>query len=100
MKLRHSRLPDAARPGNGRDPAIRTGGPGPLSGTDRRPLGPGAVAFLTLGVAWAVALAAGWGIGYLVDRWAGTSPLFSLVGLAFGVVVAVLMTVVRVRKYL
>jgi F0F1-type ATP synthase assembly protein I len=64
------------------------------------PLGPAAVAFLTLGVAWAAALAAGWGIGYLVDRWAGTSPIFMLVGLAFGAVLAVLMTIVRVRKYL
>jgi hypothetical protein len=30
----------------------------------------------------------------------GTSPLFTLLGLAFGVLVAVLMTVARVRKYL
>jgi F0F1-type ATP synthase assembly protein I len=64
------------------------------------PLGQGAVAFLTLGIAWAVALAAGWGIGYLVDRWAGTSPAFTLVGLALGVVLAVMMTVARIRKYL
>jgi F0F1-type ATP synthase assembly protein I len=64
------------------------------------PLGPGAVAFLTLGVAWAVALAAGWGIGYLVDQWAGTGPAFTLVGLALGVVLAVLITIDRVRKYL
>ncbi len=73
---------------------------GASSGGRPPPLGPGAVAFLTLGVAWAVALAAGWGIGYLLDRWVGTSPLFSLVGLAFGLVIAVLMTIVRVRKYL
>ncbi len=64
------------------------------------PLGPGAVAFLTLGIAWAAALAVGWGLGYLVDRWAGTSPAFTLVGLACGVILAVLMTVARVRKYL
>jgi F0F1-type ATP synthase assembly protein I len=64
------------------------------------PLGPGAVAFLTLGIAGAVALVAGGAIGYLIDRWAGTSPLFTLVGLGFGVVLAVLMTVARVRKYL
>ncbi|MGH9081518.1 MAG: AtpZ/AtpI family protein [Acidimicrobiales bacterium] len=64
------------------------------------PLGPGAVAFLTLGVAWAVALAVGWGLGYLVDQWAGTGPIFTLLGLAFGVVLAVLITIDRVRKYL
>jgi F0F1-type ATP synthase assembly protein I len=63
-------------------------------------LGAGAVAFLTLGIAWAAALAVGWGIGYLIDRWAGTSPVFTLVGLACGVVLAVLMTIARVRKYL
>jgi hypothetical protein len=64
------------------------------------PLGPGAVAFLTLGMAWAVALAAGGGLGYLIDQWAGTSPIFTLVGLALGLVLAVLMTIDRVRKYL
>ena len=51
-------------------------------------------------MAWAVALAAGWGIGYLLDQWIGTSPVLSLVGLVFGLVVAVLMTIVRVRRYL
>ncbi len=72
-----------------------------VSPPERSPsLAPGAVAFLTLGVAWAVALAVGWGIGYLIDRWAGTSPIFTLVGLGFGVVLAVLLTIDRVRKYL
>ena len=73
---------------------------GPSTPDRTPPLGPGAVAFLTLGVAWAVALAAGWGIGYLLDQWIGTSPVLSLVGLVFGLVVAVLMTIVRVRRYL
>lgn len=68
--------------------------------SDSPSLGPAAFAFLTLGVAWAVALALGWAIGYLVDRWAGTSPWFGLVGLVFGVVVAVMMTIARVRRYL
>jgi F0F1-type ATP synthase assembly protein I len=63
-------------------------------------LGAGAVGFLTLGVAVAVSLALGWAIGYLVDGWAGTAPVFTLLGLAFGIVVATLMTVNRVRKYL
>jgi ATP synthase protein I len=82
---------DETQPSEPADPAPTEGQP---------PLGPGAIAFLTLGVAWAVALAVGWGIGYLLDRWLGTSPALSLVGLAFGLVLAVLMTVVRVRKYL
>ncbi len=77
--------------------------PDPDDGTappDPPSLGAGAIAFLTLGIAGAAALVAGGAIGYLVDRWAGTSPLFTLLGLAFGVLVAVLMTVARVRKYL
>ncbi len=64
------------------------------------PLGPGAVAFLTLGVAAAFALVVGGAGGYLIDRSVGTSPLFTLVGLALGVALAVLMTIARVRKYL
>jgi hypothetical protein len=63
-------------------------------------LGAGAIGFLTLGVAVAASLAIGGVLGYLVDEWAGTSPLFTLVGLAFGIVIATLMTITRVRKYL
>ena len=75
-------------------------GDGPPPPEPPSPLGPGAVAFLTLGVAGAVALVIGGAAGYLIDRWVGTSPLFTLVGLGFGVVLAVLMTIARVRKYL
>ena len=86
------------------DPPTSPSGPaGPSRGGDRdggRLLGAGAVAFLTLGVSAAASLAAGAGIGYLVDGWAGTSPLFTLLGLAFGIVIATLMTVNRVRRYL
>ncbi len=63
-------------------------------------LGPGAIAFLTLGVTWAALLVAGGVLGALLDAWAHTSPLFTLLGVAFGIGVAVAMTVVRVRKYL
>jgi Putative F0F1-ATPase subunit Ca2+/Mg2+ transporter len=64
------------------------------------PLAPGVIELLTLGMAGALSLVAGGAIGYFIDGWAGTSPAFTLVGLAFGVVVAVLMTIARVRKYL
>jgi F0F1-type ATP synthase assembly protein I len=58
------------------------------------------VEFLTLGLSAAVALMAGAGLGYLVDRWAGTSPVFTLVGVVLGLAMAVAMTVAQVRKHL
>jgi F0F1-type ATP synthase assembly protein I len=64
------------------------------------PVSPGAIELLTLGLAGALSLVAGGGLGYLIDDWVGTSPVFTLLGLAFGIVVAVLMTINRVRRYL
>ena len=74
--------------------------PSPGSSQPDQRLEPGAVAFLTMGVAVALSLVLGGLLGYLVDGWAHTGPVFTLVGLAFGVVVAVLLIVTRVRKYL
>ncbi|MGO8871377.1 MAG: AtpZ/AtpI family protein [Acidimicrobiales bacterium] len=59
-----------------------------------------AIEFLTLGIAAALSLVAGGGIGYLIDDWAGTSPWFTLIGLVFGIVCAVLLVVSRVRRLL
>jgi F0F1-type ATP synthase assembly protein I len=42
----------------------------------------------------------GGGIGYGLDALVGTSPILTFVGLAFGVVAAVLVTITLVRKYL
>jgi hypothetical protein len=64
------------------------------------PVSAGAVELLTLGLAAAVTLVLGGGIGYLLDRWAGTSPLFTLLGVALGATAAVLTTITRIRKYL
>ncbi len=72
-------------------------GPGPRS---TPPLSPGAAEFLTLGVTLAVTIVAAAALGYVVDRWLGTAPVFTLVGLVLGIAAAVLMTVARVRKYL
>jgi F0F1-type ATP synthase assembly protein I len=58
------------------------------------------VDFLTMGVSSALCLVLGGGIGYGIDALAGTSPILTFVGLAFGVVAAVLVTVTLVRKYL
>ncbi len=63
-------------------------------------LGTGAVEFLTLGLTLAVTVLVGGALGYLVDRWLGTSPIFTLVGLVLGIAAAVLTAVSRVRKYL
>ncbi len=61
---------------------------------------PSIIDFLTMGVASALCLVLGGGIGYGIDALAGTAPILTFVGLAFGVVAAVLVTVTQVRKYL
>jgi hypothetical protein len=61
---------------------------------------PSIIDFLTMGVASALCLVLGGGIGYGIDALAGTAPILTFVGLAFGVVAAVLVTITQVRKYL
>ena len=61
---------------------------------------PGIVDFLTMGLASALCLVLAGGIGFAVDTVAHTSPLWTFVGLGFGVVAAVLVTVSQVRKNL
>ncbi len=61
---------------------------------------PSIIDFLTMGVASALCLVLGGGIGYGIDALAGTSPILTFVGLAFGVVSAVLVTITLVRRYL
>jgi F0F1-type ATP synthase assembly protein I len=71
----------------------------PLS--DRVPsLAPGAVEFLTLGLTLAVTIVVCGALGYLVDRWLGTSPIFTLVGVVLGIAAAVATAITRIRKYL
>jgi len=60
----------------------------------------GAAEFLSLGLTVAVALVGLAALGYLVDRWLGTSPWFTLVGVVLGIAAAVLITVSRVRRLL
>jgi F0F1-type ATP synthase assembly protein I len=60
----------------------------------------GAVEFLSLGLTVAVILVGLGALGYLVDRWLGTSPWFTLAGLVLGIAAAVLITVSRVRRFL
>jgi Putative F0F1-ATPase subunit Ca2+/Mg2+ transporter len=52
-----------------------------------------------IGTACAIAVIAGGGIGYAIDDAAGTLPWFTVGGLAFGVLSAVLLAVNQFRKY-
>ena len=85
------------------DPPTTGADPSPVAeppAAEVRGLGPGATAFLGLGLSVGVTLAILVGAGVLVDGWLHSSPLGLLVGLALGVVMAVLMVVATVRKYL
>ena len=55
---------------------------------------------LGLGAVVAGELVAGLALGWLVDRLAGTAPIFLLVGLLLGIVGAVSYTIVQFRHYL
>jgi F0F1-type ATP synthase assembly protein I len=63
-------------------------------------LAAGATAFLGLGISIGLSVAILVGAGVLVDTWLHWSPFGLLVGLALGVIMAVLMVVATVRKYL
>jgi hypothetical protein len=56
--------------------------------------------FFWLGTACAISVVGAGAIGYGLDSWLGLTPWLSFAGLAFGVLCAVLMTVVQVRKFL
>jgi len=85
------------------DPRTGADDPTPATGHDAgadRGLTPGATAFLGLGLSIGLCLAIMVGGGVAVDAWLHWSPFGLLVGLALGVVMAVLMVVATVRKYL
>ncbi len=52
-----------------------------------------------VGTACAISVVAGGGIGYAIDDALGTLPWFTIAGLAFGVLSAVLLAVNQLRKY-
>jgi len=94
-------MEDAVPPGPPSDRGDPTQPTGPEEPEESdRLLSPGAIAFLTLGLTVALSLVAGAGLGYLIDALAHTAPLFTLIGLAFGVVIAVATTVSTIRQYL
>jgi F0F1-type ATP synthase assembly protein I len=69
-------------------------------GEDGQKPSPGLLDLLAMGLSSALFIAAGVVSGVLLDDWVHTSPVFSFLGLALGVVAAIASTVRQVRKYL
>lgn len=67
--------------------------PGPVSG-------PSAVALLGLGTISALCMAAGIGLGWFVDGWLHSRPLFTIVGVFAGLVAGGTVSWRRIRTYL
>jgi len=61
---------------------------------------PGVFDLMTIGLASALMIGGGIGIGLAVDDWLHSSPVGVLVGLAFGIVAAVGATVRQLRRFL
>jgi len=55
---------------------------------------------MAMGLSSALMIGLGLGIGVGIDDWLSTSPIATLVGLAFGITAAVASTVHRVRRFL
>ena len=55
---------------------------------------------MTIGLASALMIGVALGIGVAIDAWLHTSPIGTLIGLAFGIVAAVGSTVHQIRKLL
>jgi F0F1-type ATP synthase assembly protein I len=71
----------------------------PPPSEEPKPL-PGAVAFLSMGLAAAVCVGIGVVLGILVDDALHTAPAFLLVGLALGLATATMSVVKQIRTYL
>lgn len=55
---------------------------------------------MTMGLASALMIGGGLGIGIGIDDWLHSSPIATFIGLAFGIVAAIGATVRQVRRYL
>ncbi len=55
--------------------------------------------FFWMGTAVAISVIAGGAIGYGLDAWLGTQPWLTFVGLVFGIVSAVMLSLAQVRKF-
>jgi F0F1-type ATP synthase assembly protein I len=61
---------------------------------------PKALDLMAIGVASALMVGAGLGIGFAIDSWLGSAPVATLIGLAVGLVAAVGSTIRQVRRFL
>lgn len=55
--------------------------------------------FFWMGTACAVSVVGAGAAGYGLDSWLNTTPWLTFAGLAFGIVSAVLLCIVQVRKF-
>ena len=80
----------------GTGPTPPEGMDGPGQGSGRTPkLGD----FFWMGTACAISVVGAGAAGYGLDAWLHTTPWLSFVGLAFGIVSAVMLCVAQVRKF-
>jgi F0F1-type ATP synthase assembly protein I len=66
---------------------------------DEKP-SPRAFDLMAMGLSSALMIGIGLGAGVAIDDWLHSSPIATLLGLAFGIVAAVSSTVHRVRKFM
>jgi F0F1-type ATP synthase assembly protein I len=66
---------------------------------DEKP-SPGTFDLMAMGLSSALMIGLGLGIGVGIDDWLHSSPVATILGLAFGITAAVASTVHRVRKFL
>jgi F0F1-type ATP synthase assembly protein I len=61
---------------------------------------PGVFDLMAMGLSSALMIGIGLGVGVGIDDWLHSSPIATLLGLAFGITAAITSTVHRVRKFL
>jgi len=75
------------------------GGQGDSPGGDQGSRTPTLGDFFWVGTGCAVSVVGAGAVGYGLDAWLHTTPWLSFVGLAFGIVSAVLLCVAQLRKF-
>ncbi|HMK97489.1 MAG TPA: AtpZ/AtpI family protein [Acidimicrobiales bacterium] len=91
--------PGSANAQGGGERSAREDGPTPGPARSSPKGYPGPMAYAGIGMLNAVCLLGGGALGWLVDRWAGTLPLFLLIGLLAGAAAGVAGTRGELRRY-